>query len=86
MKQLPRVWPHIYREHLNVRLEALDGDGARVVFEDIAPAVLAVPGYLVLWEAILIALVGVCDYDADATWERDPARRAGSWTLRWRPR
>ncbi len=84
IKVLPRAWPHIYRDHLEVRVPVADREGATIEFEDIAPALLRGPGYPLVWKAILLAIVRTSGYEAEASWTLDPARRAGTWRLRWR--
>ena len=85
IRQIPRAWSNVYRDHLIAEIEHLDADGAVLAFRDIAPEVYEAEGYPVVWKGIFEAIYRLCQHQGEARWERDPHARAGTWTLSWRP-
>ena len=85
VRQIPRAWSNVYRDHLTAKVQHLDDEGAVIPFSDIAPEVHESVGYPVVWTGVFQAIFRLCRHEGQAHWDPHPDARAGTWTLHWKP-
>ena len=83
LKMLTRSWPHIYRDHLELKVNLGDERRAEVIFDDIAPEVFECRGYERVWRSIFLAILQVCEVQGKVRLERSERVRRIVWTIDW---